>query len=408
MINIEMFPARDGDCFLVNYGNNSENHILIDGGRKETYENFLKKRLKEINSKGEEINLLIVTHIDSDHIEGIIELLKENEGFNSSKIVKINEIWHNGFCNIVNNKNKKAKITDYEEGALEEIIAANSNNYCDISNEEAEISYKQGNSLYELIIDGNYRWNETFERKAINFDLKKEVIIDELKIKILSPNSKKLESLNKKWKDKLDEYRDGFNISNEKIMNNAFELYMKNYSPIISDEEDEIAFCDYSKKSFLELLSMKHKNDTSVTNGASISFIIEYGNQKVLFLGDCHIGIVKKRIENLIQTENYNTFFDVIKLSHHGSINNISKDLLKLIDGYKYLISTDGSKHGHPDLPVFSWIVGRDKKIHRKLLFNYSNHATEYYDKEEYKEKYNYSIFYPANPNKIESTIIEI
>ncbi|MEN8907747.1 MAG: hypothetical protein ABF289_17495 [Clostridiales bacterium] len=404
-IRIEMFPAIDGDCLLVNYGNKLDLHILIDGGRKETYNSFLKKRLKEINSKGEIINLLIVTHIDSDHIEGIIELLKDNESSDTSTIIKINEIWHNGLCHIPIHKKTPNKISQMEEDILEEIIAANSKNSSDKKNDDSEISYKQGNTLFDLICMGEYKWNKSFGKKAINFDLQKEVTFGDLKIKILSPNSKMLEKISRKWLNTLNKYKYGFYLNDEKIFDNAFELFMKNDHPIYSNENEEISHSDYSKIEFLDMLNFNHENDKSVTNGASISFIIEYGTKKMLFLGDSHCDIVKESIKELIKNENYKPFFDIIKLSHHGSIKNISKDFLKIIDGYKYLISTNGTKHGHPDLPVLAWIVSRDKRIHRKLLFNYNNTASKYYNTSKLKKTYNYSVIVPES---IKPTIIDL
>lgn len=74
-----MFPALQGDCFFISFNDEKKTHILIDGGFEETYHQFLKIRLIEIAEKGEEIALLVVTHIDADHIEGIIELFKENK-----------------------------------------------------------------------------------------------------------------------------------------------------------------------------------------------------------------------------------------------------------------------------------------------------------------------------------------
>lgn len=40
-------------------------------------------------------NLLIISHIDQDHINGIKALLKENENSNSPKIIQIDEVWFN-------------------------------------------------------------------------------------------------------------------------------------------------------------------------------------------------------------------------------------------------------------------------------------------------------------------------
>lgn len=63
-ITVKMFPAKDGDCFLVSLGDIKKNHILIDCGYAETYNNFLKQELQEISHIGECIDLMIITHIN--------------------------------------------------------------------------------------------------------------------------------------------------------------------------------------------------------------------------------------------------------------------------------------------------------------------------------------------------------
>lgn len=67
---IKLFSAGVGDCILVEFVE-EDYRILIDGGCAETYRNYLKEYLTELVIQGKRINLLIVTHIDSDHIGGI-------------------------------------------------------------------------------------------------------------------------------------------------------------------------------------------------------------------------------------------------------------------------------------------------------------------------------------------------
>ena len=49
----------------------------------------------QLRNDGKAIDLLVVTHIDNDHIGGIIELLKENGSNENPHIIEIRNIWHN-------------------------------------------------------------------------------------------------------------------------------------------------------------------------------------------------------------------------------------------------------------------------------------------------------------------------
>lgn len=87
IVKVTMFPASKGDSFLISFG---PKHILVDCGYASTYRGFIKSALTEIHNRAERIERLIITHIDSDHIAGAIELLSEN-------VVEIEQIWHNSY-----------------------------------------------------------------------------------------------------------------------------------------------------------------------------------------------------------------------------------------------------------------------------------------------------------------------
>ena len=89
-MNIYMFPSLNGDCILVEYV--ASRYILIDGGYVDTYKAFLLPKLVEIADNGGVIDVLVVTHIDRDHISGIIRMLEEDK-----LPISIKEIWYNGY-----------------------------------------------------------------------------------------------------------------------------------------------------------------------------------------------------------------------------------------------------------------------------------------------------------------------
>ena len=67
-MRINVFPALNGDCILVEYV--ASHYILIDGGYVNTYNNYLLPKLVEIANNGGTVDVVVVTHIDEDHISG--------------------------------------------------------------------------------------------------------------------------------------------------------------------------------------------------------------------------------------------------------------------------------------------------------------------------------------------------
>lgn len=73
---IHVLPAQRGDALWIEYGTeDAPNHILIDGGITATGRDHLRKRVEEVGTPLH-FELLVVTHIDLDHIQGILQFLE--------------------------------------------------------------------------------------------------------------------------------------------------------------------------------------------------------------------------------------------------------------------------------------------------------------------------------------------
>ena len=91
-------------------------------------------------------------------------------------------------------------------------------------------------------------------------------------------------------------------------------------------------------------------NDRSVANGSSIAVLFEYGSTSLLLTGDAFAVDLQKSIGRLLAERNLTRLeVDLFKLAHHGSMSNVTPDLLQLIDPGTILICTDGTRFGHPD-----------------------------------------------------------
>lgn len=80
-MKIKILKAEHGDCFLVSQqiNENQNVNILIDGGTRNTYRRALRPVLDNLVNDGESLHTIIVTHIDDDHISGIIQLFEDDE-----------------------------------------------------------------------------------------------------------------------------------------------------------------------------------------------------------------------------------------------------------------------------------------------------------------------------------------
>ncbi|MFL0075678.1 hypothetical protein V2858_14650, partial [Tenacibaculum maritimum] len=262
------------------------------------------------------------------HIEGAISFLKENG--NNSNIIKVEEVWHNSYRHLQFDKQKTDKIPKEEVRSLNLVKHQNSN----ILKRDgiSDTSVEEGVTLAGLIYENKYKWNHMFNEKAICYEEKINNTIKDVKFILLSPDHKKLKKLSKKWEDKLDSIFHNFELSDEKIFDDAYELFMQN----LNESEVETKDTASSKDLFdIEKLAMKEENEYTATNGSSISFIIEYKEKKMLFLADSQSNIICKNM-NKLKDSGYNLNFDLVKISHHGSNKNTSNKLLSLFDSKRY------------------------------------------------------------------------
>lgn len=381
MITLTTYQVDEGDSFLLSFDDKAE-HMLIDLGTEKSYREKIEPDLRKLGQNGNKISLLIITHTDNDHIAGAIPFLRTN-GANRD-IIQVNEIWHNSYKQLQFCRAKGKSIPLDEEKNLREMVQANS-----ISKSDgiSDTGVEEGVSFASLIIKYEYPWNTSFNNQAISIDNKKICEIDGVKIILLSPNNRKLNKLANMWLSVLEDKIFNFQISEDIIFDDAFEFYLKHETiadTIVSD-------CAIGSLDIDRMTKFEEK-DKSVTNGSSISFIIEYAGVKVLFLGDAHEDIIYDELIEL-QKNGYCLDFNLIKIAHHGSNKNISQRLLQILESPKYLISTNGKKHGHPSRETIAKIISKKTEYHKELIFNYKIERIDS-DFAPLQGKYNFSMIY--------------
>ncbi|PLC57360.1 ComEC/Rec2 family competence protein [Photobacterium carnosum] len=319
--NVKVLKAAHGDCILISgvFDDGIFRNILIDGGPSKAYEyrqfkGELFNELSKINKQQQVIDLLIITHVDDDHIggllkgfknDGLLSLLTKKVWFNSGKLI-------NEYFNQQENEN---------------LIVLND------SGEVGYTSIRQGVDFEEII-----------ERKGIwdkNIIMASDIIhIFGIKFTFLSPNEDQLSKLLGKW---------------EKEQPNSLT---------------SSTHTDYDK-TLLELIESDiFEEDNTIHNGSSLAFIFEYKNKRALLLGDARDSVIVNNLKKLLKLGESNRF-DLIKLSHHGSKYNTSIEFLRIVDCDKYIISTDGSKHGLPNKVTLARVYS--VKPMASIFFNYPN-----------------------------------
>src|SRR6266540_1207398 len=87
-----MLPAQQGDALWIEYGDASApSRVLIDAGTPPTHE-VVKERILQLEPDDRRFELLVVTHIDTDHIGGVLKLLADD-----TLGLEFDEVWFNAW-----------------------------------------------------------------------------------------------------------------------------------------------------------------------------------------------------------------------------------------------------------------------------------------------------------------------
>lgn len=367
---IYLLPAINGDCILIEY--EIRHFILIDGGYVDTYEKHLLPRLKTIAKQGGCLDLIVVTHIDSDHISGIVKLLEEEES-----PIEFRSIWYNGFRHI----QSVAKVTFEQETIVH-------GNICKRQVQgEKPVSAKQGCTLSALIERKGINWNGPFNGGPVMSPNKFQ--LGDTILHILSPSKKEIDNIELFWKKRL--IKDGLlsKAHSEEYWDDAFEFSLSKEKPGFHFHEKKVS----KSYNLLKLSEEPYEPDISATNGSSISLVLETEGKRVLLLGDSHAETVIASLKALYGERNAPYSFDAVKLSHHGSYNNNSPELFNLLSTSKWLVSTNGEKYGHPDMETLAHIITKGEG--NKIYFNYNLPVCKELMKEEYHKQHSFEIITP-------------
>lgn len=319
---VRVLEANHGDCILVSYeGTSDAINILIDGGTSTTfkhgprqrYDGALCKVLDELKSKGQHIDLAVLTHIDDDHIHGLIKAF-EAPGY-LRELVK--SIWFNS----------SRLITRYFN--THEIPE---NNIL-LTDDSPQTSVRQGKDLETLL-------DEIKCDRAPLIMAGQVHRVGPFKLTVLSPGQNQLERLLHKWPTEVE--------------SGATSAHDNDYQLSLEEIWEADGF----------------ESDSSVYNGSSIAFLLEADDKRMLFLGDAHDQVVVKSIKELGFSETNRLQLDLVKVSHHGSQYNTSSEFLSLLQSSRYIISTNGLRHGLPSKRAIARII---KETDAQICFNYSH-----------------------------------
>ena len=156
MTYLKMYPAKNGDAFLIRENTTKPAMILIDGGYASTFQTHILPDLTGYAKLGYSLDVVVSTHIDADHISGLLSFFQLNENSQDPKIIRVEDVWHNSLRSIAYIPIIESKTAPSDEELLTEIRRRGYPIPAESVVETAEISARQGSSLASLLLKGGY------------------------------------------------------------------------------------------------------------------------------------------------------------------------------------------------------------------------------------------------------------
>jgi hypothetical protein len=328
MFTLEALQANDGDCLLLHYGSGQEHKlILIDGGPTGIYKSILKTRLDQLCGTGTlDLRMAIVSHIDLDHITGILDLFKNlKELRNSGKPLpyRIHSLWHNSFEKLTGGR--KAAVESKTVGAAVGGSPMSSEGLNDKA-KAVVASVKQGNDLRNYAIQlGDVRLNAETKGELVCAPEKGRLVLpidpdSGLTFTILGPRQAELDALDEEWQ--------------------------KSKAEATPKATPQAIAADYLNRTVPNLSSIVILAELKAGKGKA---------KQMLLTGDAGGDFILKGLESAGLLKKGAIHVDLLKVQHHGSRHSIEQDFFENVTADAYVISGDG-KHGNPSMEGLKWL----------------------------------------------------
>lgn len=345
--SLDVLRAAKGDCLMLHYGTPATPRLMvIDGGPSGVYRPHLRPRLERVRQARRldgrtplPIDVLMVSHVDDDHIRGVLDLTSElrlQKADRQPPLVHVRSLWHNAFDDLLDTTPQELDAT---AGAG---VAALSGSLGAGAHDGARVlaSIPQGRALRDdaaFLAEGASTWtvNGSFGGRLIlaHKGNKRVTLTRGVGVTVIGPMQSELAALQK-----------------------AHDAWLRKHKQGAASAAALAAFLD-----------------RSVPNLSSLVMLIEAGRKRMLLTGDARGDKIIKGLQlaGLLAAGTRSTMHvDVLKVPHHGSANNVDESFFARITADHYVLSGNG-EHGNPERQAIEMLCAARGSDPYALHFTY-------------------------------------
>jgi beta-lactamase superfamily II metal-dependent hydrolase len=312
MLGLEMFRAGEGDALLIHYGTpTSKRYALIDGATSSAWNAHVRPGLAALAvSQGDTGGLPIawasVSHVDADHVAGMLQLFREVANFDKVPVAYPDALFINSPVAVMLSRPASSAAIASGEDAVAQVAA----------------SYGQGAEVVRRANESAVEVNPPGGAILLGGDTIEPSLTAPVKVRVIAPTRARVDKLLAEWRAKLGP--------------------TGGIVPAAADVDESV-----SNLSSLVLL---------------VSATVAKKNRTILLCGDAlDTNVIEGLTASKIPVGSDGTWtFDVVKLPHHGSSNNNHRDWFERVHARHYAISGNG-RHENPDESVLKDLVDTNR-----------------------------------------------
>ncbi len=370
-MKLKIFQSDKGDCLLLEA--DSGELMLCDGGMGPSMRNHVRDELHALREDERELEFIYVSHIDNDHINGVLQLLEDEAMWrvfdhhqDKGEAVKkpgvprppvIKGILHNGFRELITT-NEKPIESLIAAKSIENLLSVMVPSLFGTAVPDLVNAAEEMQSIAAGVPEG-IKVSKLISAKALNIPLNKppgvtgpsrllyagqpgeRFDLGSMSFTLIGPTKDELEDLRDGWnnwlrtnKERLKEIK-----AEMKKRVDAFSTGSLTNSPF--DLRDWEGIPDYK--------------GVTAPNIASLMFMVEENGKRLLLTGDGQQDFILGGLERTGFLDEGYLHLDVLKVQHHGSENNMDINFAKKVSADHYVFCGNG-EHENPDLRVLDII----------------------------------------------------
>jgi hypothetical protein len=370
-----MFQSGKGDCLLLET-DDGRHRMLVDGGVRQSYVTHVAPVLGELRAEGKHIDVAYISHIDDDHIAGVLQLLDDEAAWRvhehqlrhanpshrppaSPRPAQVGTIYHNSFHDQIG---KNSTAIGSMLAATASILSASDDPWlARVAADRRDLAHSVPQALrVSQRIKPNQldiKLNPPFDGRLMMVDDDVDTIaLGTVTLKVLGPFATDLRTLRKEWNNWLRGNRTVVKSIRERasverrLMTSDLDLALAPLQSAAS-QLGAIELADAQK--------LGNRNKVTAPNLASLMFLAEEAGQTVLLTGDGHANDIIRGLDHHHALDSHGKLHvSVLKVQHHGSEHNIDRNFCDTISADNYLFCGNG-EHSNPEIEVIKLIHDR-------------------------------------------------